>query len=135
MVNQPSRKPLTWKVLIVHGLVLVALLVALFPRVFFAGEEAIPGSLLYEHPPWEHHRPEDYRSTPNKNLMETMVMFLKFYALTDRALEAGEWPLWNPLEQMGMPLTANFQSTVFYPPRLLFALMDLYDATTVFVLL
>ena len=135
MVNQPSRKPLTWKVLIVHGLVLVALLVALFPRVFFAGEEAIPGSLLYEHPPWEHHRPEDYRSTPNKNLMETMVMFLKFYALTDRALEAGEWPLWNPLEQMGMPLTATFQSTVFYPPRLLFALMDLYDATTVFVLL
>lgn len=135
MTTENTRKPLTWKALVIHGLVLGALLVALFPRVFFAGEEAVPGGLLYEHPPWELHTPEDYRPTPNKNLMETMVMFLKFYALTDRALEAGEWPLWNPLEQMGMPLMANFQSTVFYPPRLLFALMDLYDATTVFVLL
>ncbi|MFO7975189.1 MAG: YfhO family protein [Candidatus Hydrogenedentota bacterium] len=135
MTTENTRKPLTWKALVIHGLVLGALLVALFPRVFFAGEVAIPGGLIYELPPWELHKPENYRPTPNKNLIETLIMFPKFYALADRALEAGEWPLWNPLEQMGMPLLANFQSTVFYPPRLLFVFMDIYYATTVFVLL
>ena len=30
---------------------------------------------------------------------------------------AGHWPLWNPLNGMGAPLLANYQTAFFYPPN------------------
>ena len=58
-----------------------------------------------------------------------------FVGATDLALHYGEWPLWNPLEFGGMPLLANYQSAVMYPPRLLHVVMDRYVATTLYIVL
>ncbi len=35
---------------------------------------------------------------------------------------AGRLPLWNPYENLGVPLVAENTSSVFYPGKLLFAL-------------
>ncbi len=39
----------------------------------------------------------------------------------------GHLPLWNPMENVGQPLSANATSSVFYPPKLLFFLPFSYD--------
>lgn len=44
-------------------------------------------------------------------------------------------PLWNPLQFMGAPLLGNFQTAIFYPPRLLFRFLDdTYVAMTIYIL-
>ena len=46
------------------------------------------------------------------------------YSLTAQALRDGDFPLWNPFLFSGMPLQADVQSSVFYPPNALFFLLD-----------
>ncbi len=43
--------------------------------------------------------------------------------LLDHSLGQGEWPLWNPLTYCGLPLGANPQSLVFYPPHIVRGLL------------
>jgi hypothetical protein len=68
-------------------------------------------------------------------MSDVITAFHPYYALVHAALERGEWPLWNHLEYSGMPLLANCQSTVFYPPRLFHAFVDVRVATTFFIIL
>lgn len=44
------------------------------------------------------------------------TQFVPWRALALQQWFAGEWPLWNPLNGMGAPLLANYQSALFYPP-------------------
>ena len=46
------------------------------------------------------------------------------YSLIAQALRDGDFPLWNPFLFSGMPLQADVQSSVFYPPNALFFLLD-----------
>ncbi len=39
--------------------------------------------------------------------------------LTARAIQHGEWPLWNPFIYCGHPFAANIQAALFYPPRII----------------
>jgi hypothetical protein len=41
-----------------------------------------------------------------------------------RALAAGRLPLWNPHVALGRPFLADLETAVFYPPNLLFLLLD-----------
>lgn len=120
------------------GVALALMLAALFPRTFFLGEVLLPAGLLFEYPPWSEYTEFVEGGIPaaeNYLAIESFLMFNMFYAATDLALAQGEWPLWNPLEFGGMPLLANYQSAVLYPPRLLHAVFDRYVATTLFVIL
>ncbi len=99
--------------------ILVVLLVALFPRTFISGEMIAPGDLLYRIPPWDRYAPEGFERPQNPVMSDVVTFVHPKYALVQRCLENGEWPLWNPLELTGMPLLANYQTAVFYPPRLL----------------
>lgn len=130
--SQPRFHLREW---IVQGFILLALVALVFPGTFTAGEITLPGNLLFESHPWRAYAPEDYRETANWLTVETLMQVSKFYYRATETLKNGEWPLWNPLEFAGMPLLANVQSTVFYPPRLLHTLMDHYWATTLFILL
>jgi len=95
----------------------------------------MPAGLTFEYPPWSEYPVDDYPVARNAQSIESFLMFNMFYAATDLALDHGEWPLWNPLEFGGMPLLANYQSAVLYPPRLLHAVLDRYVATTLYVIL
>lgn len=118
-----------------HGLFLLALLVVAFPGVFLRGEIMLPGDILFESPPWSHYAPPDWEHAQNRLASDLLTAFLPYHYVTKQALKHGEWPLWNPFQLTGLPLLANCQSAVFHPPRLLFDFLDLYLATTVYILL
>lgn len=120
---------------ILHSVLLLLVLAALFPRTFFMGETALPAALLFEVPPWNAHVPRELRPYQNSPAIEAFILFNMYYEVSKAAIESGEWPLWNPLEFGGIPLLANYQSAVFYPPRLLHAVLDVPIASTLFILL
>lgn len=123
------------KELVVHGALLVVLLALLFPRTFLAGEVPLPGDILFRMAPWSAYAPEDHDRVLNDTTLESLTQLASWSAAMQYALDRGEWPLWNPFEFAGMPLLANCQSAVLYPPRALLGFLDLLTATTVLTLL
>lgn len=51
-----------------------------------------------------------------------ILQFVPWHTQIWRTLQAGELPLWNPLNGMGAPLIANYQTAFFYPPTWLYYL-------------
>jgi hypothetical protein len=94
-----------------------------------------PADMLFLIPPWQHYAPPGWMNTGDRLMADVPAAFYPYYRLTQQALRQGEWPLWNPLEMAGMPLLANYQSAVFYPPRLVHAVFRLYPATTLYIIL
>jgi len=130
-----GHDPPGWRPIAIHALLLVIVLVGLFPTVFFAGEMIAPGDLLFLTEPWSQYGPDDFVAPQNPLMPDIVTAFFPYYYLTRQAFDGGEWPLWNPLQYAGMPLLANAQSAVFYPPRLLHLLFDIPTATTLYILL
>jgi hypothetical protein len=118
-----------------QGLLLLLVLVAAFPGVFLRGEVTFPGDVLFESLPWKLYAPPGWQHAENRLLCDMTSAIMPWYWLTREALHRGEWPLWNPLEFGGAPLLANWQSAVFYPPRMLHNLLDIFTGFTVYVLL
>ncbi|NIA12539.1 MAG: YfhO family protein [Nitrospiraceae bacterium] len=118
-----------------QGLLLVALLAVVFPGTFLRGEMISPGDMVFAIPPWSEHAPAEWDGTPRTLMSDVVTAFHPYYVLVRRALDAGEWPLWNDLELAGVPLLANMQSAPFYPPRLLHAFLDISVATTLYIIL
>ena len=130
--NAPDRHWLRDVVLV--GLLLVLGLAAAFPGTFLRGEMIGPADVLYTIPPWHAHRPADWTSSPHHLMLDIYAFFAQSYHNAAADLRRGEWPLWNPCQLAGMPVLANYQSSVFYPPRALLILFDLQTAMTLFVL-
>ena len=120
---------------LLQGLILLLLLAVVFPGVFLRGEAISPSDMLGSIPPWCDYVDSDGNGLDHKLMSDVITAFHPYYALVRAALDRGEWPLWNHLEYGGMPLLANCQSTVFYPPRLLHAFMDVRVATTFYIIL
>ena len=120
---------------LLQALVLLLLLGFVFPGVFLRGEAISPSDMLGAIPPWRGYVDRDGDGLNHKLMSDVITAFHPYYALTRAALDRGEWPLWNPLEYSGMPLLANCQSTVLYPPRLFHAFVDVRVATTFFIIL
>ncbi|MBI2424091.1 MAG: YfhO family protein [Candidatus Hydrogenedentes bacterium] len=118
-----------------QALLLLLLLVPLFPGAFLRGEHIIPADILFQNYPWAAYAPEGWAGPNNRLMSDIVAAFVPWYAMTKQALSEGHWPLWNPGEYAGMPLLANCQSAVLYPPRLLHAALPLFPATTLYVLL
>ncbi|MCP4645419.1 MAG: YfhO family protein [bacterium] len=121
--------------LVVHAVLLLALLACVFPKTFFEHEAIMPGGFLYATPPWEGNKPTDLDIPANWLTVENLQQVNKFYLLTSRCISDGEWPLWNPLEFTGMPLMQDYQTAIFYPPRLLHAFLEHHFATSLYILL
>lgn len=123
-----------WREWIVHGILLMAPLLIAFPGVFFRGEVTTPGDILFQSPPWNHYAPPGWEHPNNRIMSDVVTAFHPWYVLAKESLTNGEWPLWNPRELAGVPLLANCQSAVFYPPRLLHLFLEAHAANTAFVL-
>lgn len=119
---------------LLHAALLVALLAVVFPGVFLKGEVIAPGDILFQAPPWKAYAPEGWERPRNRLMSDVVTAFYPYYAVSLHAIENGEWPLWNPFELAGMPLLANCQSAVLYPPRLLQPLLGLRWGTTAYIL-
>ncbi len=119
----------------IQALLLVALLACAFPGTFMRAELISPAEILFQIPPWQDYAPEGFDQPRNPIMADILTLFHPWYAATRACLDEGEWPLWNPNEFAGVPLLANYQSAVFYPPRLLHAFLDLHLATTLYILL
>lgn len=126
---------MTWRELAGQAALLLVLVVIMFPGAFFHGDVLIPGDLLFRWEPWKFHAPEDVVIAENGTPLDFITLFNADYYLAQKAMDGGEWPLWNPYEFTGTPLMANFQSAVFYPPRIFHAFLSHESATTLFILL
>ena len=133
-VENPTS-PVRWREFVIHAGVLLLLLAIIFPGVALRGELALPGGWLTTVKPWSEHMPPEAEAPKNWLPSEVFVFFTKTYMIAQEALENGEWPLWNKYEMMGLPQLANYQSTPFYPPRLLHTFLDVYVATSLLILL
>jgi hypothetical protein len=117
------------------ALLIIALAVSLIPGTFLRGEITMPGELVYRYPPWSSHMPPDAEIPKNWLTQDAMSALDTFYLLAERAMDDGDWPLWNHQQFMGTPLLANYQTAVVYPPKLVFRALDFYTALTLFVVL
>ena len=134
MQDHPQPKHM-WREVLIQGILLVALLVAVFPGAFLRGEMISPADMLFQVLPWRAYAPEGLGGIENALMTDVIIAIRPYYVLTKRALDNGEWPLWNHLELAGLPLLANCQSAVFYPPRLLHAFLDVDVATSLYIIL
>ena len=129
-----SDHKLTLRESLLHSVLLLVLLAALFPATFFRGELISPADILFALPHWENYAPEGWEQPQNKLIFDHIFFTRPKFLLCQQELRNGEWPLWNHLELTGMPLLANFQSSVFYPPRLLQLVMQIDWALTAYVI-
>ncbi|MBT4002928.1 MAG: hypothetical protein HOF10_06390, partial [Chloroflexi bacterium] len=51
-----------------------------------------------------------------------LLQFVPWWTQAWQTLKLGQLPLWNPLVGMGVPLLANYQSALLYPPTWLYFL-------------
>ena len=136
MPKTKSSRPLSGREIAGVLLLLIVLLACAFPGTFLRGEVIAPGEFGQRLSPWDNCGPNPMRNPSSSPLFDMYSYYFPVYRLVRNALNAGEWPLWNHLEAGGIPLLADAQSAVFYPPRLLFQLFDdIVAATTVFTLL
>lgn len=121
-------------VLLVAALMVLGTAVV-YPGIFLRGEIAGPSDVLCNLRPWEAYAPEGWNGNPYHIMLDIYAFFSQTYHNVREGFQRGEWPLWNPYQMAGMPVLANYQASVFYPPRMLLLALDLPVAMTVFVLL
>ncbi|MFO7973427.1 MAG: YfhO family protein [Candidatus Hydrogenedentota bacterium] len=130
-----SRNKLTLRETLLQSALLAALLVAVFPNTFFKGEVISSADIFFALPHAEAYAPEGWDYPQNKLIFDTSFFTRPNGLLCQQEIRNGEWPSWNHLELTGMPLLANFQSSVFYPMHLLQVVMQIDWALTAYVIL
>ncbi len=133
--NNSPATPLTWREFALHSVLMILLLAAAFPNVFLKGQLISSADILFAVSPWKAVAPASFESPRNVLKLDPLAAFRPDYLLTKRELALHQWPMWNPLEHAGVPLLANAQSAVFYPPNLLRAVFDIDTAMSIWVLL
>lgn len=129
------RNTLTLRETLLQSALLVALLVAVFPNTFFKGEVISSADIFFALPHAEEYAPEGWDFPQNKLIFDTSFFIRPHALLCQQEIRNNEWPTWNHLQLTGMPLLANFQSSVFYPMRLLQVVMQIDWALTAYVIL
>jgi len=134
-VETPNKDGRHWlRDAVLLGLLLVIALAAAYPGTFLRRDIIGPADVLYSIPPWHEHRPDPWIPSPHHLMLDIYAFFSQSYHNVAADFQRGVWPLWNPCQFAGMPVMANYQSSVFYPPRVLLTFFDLPVAMTLFVL-
>ena len=64
-----------------------------------------------------------------------LTLYLPKYEINQRAMQDRKIPLWNPLNEGGLPYFANFESSYFYPLNLLLSYFGWYPLLNWIVLI
>jgi hypothetical protein len=134
MNSRPSTS-LSGRECVIWALALFALQALSFSGFFFNNEILTPFDLIDTMPPWRDHLPEGASRPVNKLMYDPIMAFRPDFLRFQDALREGRWPLWNDMEMCGLPLLANCQSRVFYPPNLLLLVTDVDTAMSLFVVI
>jgi hypothetical protein len=111
----------------VAGPLLIAALAVLFlGRVLFTAEVPLPAGYLQHFQPWQAAAggASGHEEHWNALVWDAMAQYYPWRSFAHDSLARGVIPLWNPFQFCGMPFVANSQSAVFYPPNVIFYLMD-----------
>ena len=65
-------------------------------------------------------------------MRDLTYLFHPWRSLSAEMIQAGRLPLWNPYEAGGMPFLANLQSSILYPPTILFWTFQFARALKIF---
>ncbi len=128
-------KPLNAKESVLWAIVLAALLVAIFNGFFFRNEILMPSDIIDTLTPWKDRLPANAPPPVNKLMYDPVMAFRPDFLRVQESYRAGIWPLWNDKEYCGIPLLANCQSAVFYPPHLLLLVTDVDTAMSLFIVI
>ncbi|HOD48388.1 MAG TPA: YfhO family protein [Candidatus Hydrogenedentes bacterium] len=120
---------------LLQSALLLAMLAVLFPGTFFLGRVISSADILFALPHWDKYAPQGWDFPQNKLVFDHIFFTRPNFLLCQQEVRNGEWPLWNHLQLTGIPLLANFQSSVFYPVHLLQLVLQIDWALTVYVIL
>lgn len=117
-------------------LLLLALAVLFFAPVLFGSATLVPFDNLYRFPPWSAFAAQNGVAQPHNPLLDDLI--LENYAwknFINESIRAGEIPLWNPYILAGQPFLAAGQNAALYPLGVVFYILPLAQAYTVFAVL
>jgi hypothetical protein len=99
----------------------------------FQGRIPFPNDLVLQHAAFDGVR----QQAPARvaSLIDLVTQFYPFRTLMARAVEQGTIPLWNPYILAGAPFEANSQSSLLYPPNLLYYVLPTPAAWTMALVL
>lgn len=100
---------------------------------FFKGLVPFPSKYLVTFfPPWS----TEYGMALKNNAMpDVATQIYPWKKITIDSWKMGQVPLWNPYSFSGTPHAANYQSAVFSPTNLLYAILPFLDAWSISVIL
>jgi hypothetical protein len=113
--GKPRRAGRHWPALIILGAACA------FCWPVFAGRIMLPADMCLLMLPWralQSHFPDFHR--PYNPMLDPIQQYLPWRIYAVESVRAGFVPLWNPYAFCGTPFLANLQSTLLYPPNLLF---------------
>jgi hypothetical protein len=103
-------------------LILICVVAFMWPALS-PGHALLPAGDLASMSPWSSVlQPSSHQWNPL--MWDAVAQFYPWRSLYHDALHNGQLPLWNRYQFCGAPLYANVQSAVFYPPNLIFYVMD-----------
>ena len=119
-------------------ILIIALIVLFFWKVFILGKIAIPADFVVgTYYPWLDYKWGYAVGVPVKNPITTDVVSFSYpmRILAIRLMKSGQLPLWNPYILTGTPLLANFQSAPFTITNFLYFFLSETRAWSVQVIL
>jgi hypothetical protein len=117
------------------GLVLAALLVALFPDVFIRGWVISANDILYQYPPFNEDAPPGFRRAHNPLLGDQPYFFYPARAFLREQVRQGVWPWWIPYILGGHSFVLTISTQIFHPMQLLVWVLPQTVGETIYALL
>lgn len=114
-----------WKQFALLAAAVFVVLASLMYWPLLSGRIPFPAYTVVQFPPWETVRPAEVTDPRIAELGDLTTLLYPWRALTHSSIRNGEFPLWNPYYQMGLPFFAEPQSALLYPPHVLFAALPL----------
>lgn len=97
-----------------------------------------PGNLLVSYfSPWKEEAWPGYPTgVPRKGLLgfDTVRMMGPWRNFITNEIKSVRFPSWNPHQFGGAPMSANFQSALFFPPNLIYLILPFYIAWTILII-
>ncbi|MBI5356977.1 hypothetical protein HZB78_05230 [Candidatus Collierbacteria bacterium] len=97
-----------------------------------------PGNLLISYfSPWKEESWPGYPTgVPRKGLLgfDTVRMMGPWRNFITKELKSSRFPSWNPHQFGGTPMSANYQSALFFPPNLIYLILPFYVAWTILII-
>ena len=103
---------------------LAAIVFVLLHESLLGGKGLVPASGILKYPPWS-----DSSHPGNYLLGDQFDVFLPQHIFVHDRMQQGEFPLWNPQLDCGVPNLASMQGALLFPIQFLFSWIDPFYAS------